>query len=516
MPQGVLGFQYEIEKTESGLTSLGGLPLAMDVAKAVGLADLADSEIGARRNSQGYTDAQFLMAGVLLQIAGGDCVDDLDRLEQDDGFSWLLRDVEIRGLPRAERRRLKHRWAKLKRSRAVPSPTAMREWLKTFHPEGLDEARKLWEEETGGKAFVPEPNDFLRGLWRINAGILAKLQKWSPETTATLDADATVLSCFKENAFSSYKGPPGYQPHNIWWAEQRYLTHTDFRDGNVPAGYEALRVFQEALGMLPEGIERVYYRADSASFQEELLQFLEQGKDPRFGRIGFAISVPICRELRAVLERVPEEAWQQLYVYSEAGERKESGYEWVEVDYVPGSVGRTKKGTFRFLATRELLSQGFLPGTPQQELPFPVTWKNNQSYKLHTVVTNLRPEEGWEGEDVLLWHRERCGKSEEVHAVLKHDLGGGKMPSKYFGSNAAWWWIAVLAHNLMGILKRVFLGGEWAERRFKALRFHLIHLPGRVLRHARGITLRLAAKARDLLDQLLTVRKAILAKASGA
>jgi hypothetical protein len=35
-------------------------------------------------------------------------------------------------------------------------------------------------------------------------------------------------------------------------------------------------------------------------------------------------------------------------------------------------------------------------------------------------------------------HRERCGKSEEAHSVLKEDLAGGQMPSNLFGANAAW------------------------------------------------------------------------------
>jgi hypothetical protein len=42
------------------------------------------------------------------------------------------------------------------------------------------------------------------------------------------------------------------------------VLHTEFRDGNVPAGYEQLRVFQEALEMLPEGVRKVYLRSDTA------------------------------------------------------------------------------------------------------------------------------------------------------------------------------------------------------------------------------------------------------------
>jgi len=53
------------------------------------------------------------------------------------------------------------------------------------------------------------------------------------------------------------------------------------------------------------------------------------------------------------------------------------------------------------------------------------------------MVTNM----GWEGERLIHWLHERCGKSEEIHAVMKDDLAGGKLPSDDFDENAAWRWI---------------------------------------------------------------------------
>jgi hypothetical protein len=47
------------------------------------------------------------------------------------------------------------------------------------------------------------------------------------------------------------------------------VTHTDFRDGNVPAGHEQLRVLQEALALLPEGVESVRLRSDTAGDHED-------------------------------------------------------------------------------------------------------------------------------------------------------------------------------------------------------------------------------------------------------
>jgi hypothetical protein len=51
------------------------------------------------------------------------------------------------------------------------------------------------------------------------------------------------------------------------------VLHSEFREGNVPAGYEPLRVFQQALDSLPPpGVEKVSLRADTAGYEWERLR----------------------------------------------------------------------------------------------------------------------------------------------------------------------------------------------------------------------------------------------------
>ena len=99
-------------------------------------------------------------------------------------------------------------------------------------------------------------------------------------------------------------------------------------------------------------------------------------------------------------------------------------------------------------------------------------------------------------------------QGEEVHDVLKSDLAGGRLPSGLFGANAAWWAIAVLAFNLNSAMKRLVLGGQWVSRRLKGVRFALIALPGRVVRHARRLIIRLA-RGHPSYDLLLRARQRI-------
>jgi hypothetical protein len=108
------------------------------------------------------------------------------------------------------------------------------------------------------------------------------------------------------------------------------------------------------------------------------------------------------------------------------------------------------------------------------------------------------------GNELIRWHRQRCGDSEQAHAVLKDDLAGGRLPSQYFGANAAWWQIVILAYNLQVLMQRQLLGGSWATKRLKAVRFAIINLAGRVVYHARRLSIRLPAAHQNYSGEALS------------
>jgi hypothetical protein len=99
---------------------------------------------------------------------------------------------------------------------------------------------------------------------------------------------------------------------------------------------------------------------------------------------------------------------------------------------------------------------------------------------------------------LIAWHREKAGTIELVHDVIKNELGGGVLPSKYFGAHAAWLRLAVIAHNVLTALKRLALPAELLTARPKRLRFLIFNTPGRLVHHARRLLLRLAALAEGI------------------
>ena len=110
MAQGQLQFQYEQEKRESGMTALAGLPVYLDLARVMGLGRAIERHLHVRDGGQGWSDAQVVMSLILLNLAGGGCVDDLRVVEGDEGFCRVMRRVELHGLKRRERRELERRW----------------------------------------------------------------------------------------------------------------------------------------------------------------------------------------------------------------------------------------------------------------------------------------------------------------------------------------------------------------------------------------------------------------------
>jgi len=498
MSQGVLGFKYEEEKRDTGMTGLAGLPVYLDLMHAMGLPELIGRHLQVKQ--RGWTDAQMVLSLILLNIAGGDCVEDLGKVQKDDGFCRILRRVAQQGMKRLERREMERRWRK-ESWRSVPSASAAFRYLSAFHDLGQEGKRKE------GKAFIPVPNGHLLGLGKVNQGMAAFMQKRDLQKIATLDQDATLVETAKRDALFSYQGFKSYQPLNTWWAEQQMVLHTEFRDGNVPAGYEQLRVLKESLSLLPEGVEQVRLRSDTAGYQHSLLRYCEQGEDRRFGRIEFAVGADVTPEFKkAVLTEVGDQDWQPIYREFD-GKRMQTNQEWAEVCFVPNAMGHRKDGhVYRYLAIREPMGSMDLPGMPQQSFPFPTLQMDLQHYKLFGLVTNM----DWEGERLIHWHRERCGKSEEAHSVMKGDFAGGKLPSGDFGENAAWWWIMILAMNFHTIMKRLVLGGSWASRRMKAIRFSLINIPGRIVERSRELIIRLV-KGHPAIELYLEARRRIKA-----
>ena len=150
---------------------------------------------------------------VLLNVAGGESVSDLNVLEGDEGLGRLLRRMETHGMRRCEREAMEQRW-RVGRQRSVPSASAVFRYLDEFHDAGEEAKRE------SGRAFIPAATEGLRGLNRVNADMVAFVQRHIRQSCATLDPvsstgqamDATLVETHKQQAQYCYERYKAYQP----------------------------------------------------------------------------------------------------------------------------------------------------------------------------------------------------------------------------------------------------------------------------------------------------------------
>ena len=282
--------------------------------------------------------------------------------------------------------------------------------------------------------------------------------------------------------------------------------HSEFRDGNVNAGYEQLRVLKDSLQHLPSGVSKVMMRSDSAGYQKDLSRYCAEGRDERFGVIEFCVGVGMP-EFKAAVKEV-EEDLHDLHGTDEE-HRGRTGQQYAEVCYVTVWTGYSKNSPdYRFIAIREPLRNPRL--FDMEELPVPTMQMGDGTwYKVPGVVTNR----DLPGDELIRWYRRRCGKGDKSHSVLKEDLAGGRLPSGKFGSNAAWWAIAVLAFNLNSAMKRLVLGGAVGEQASEGGALWNYQSCCRVVRNARKLIIRLA-RGHPSYDLLVSARQRIAALAN--
>ncbi|MGH9451294.1 MAG: IS1380 family transposase [Terriglobia bacterium] len=443
-------FEIDPEPLPEVLTALGGMPLVVQTFRSLGLPGSVRGHVQIKERDRGYDEATFVESFVILNAAGGECVDDFKRLREDPGLKEMI-------------------------GHELPSAEAARQFLNAFHQEEkIEEAKQ--QRLPGQIAYIPEEAQPLEGLGRVNRDLVERFGARCPhQRIATVDQDATIIESHKQQALPTYEGVRGYQPMLAVWAETGLVLADQFRDGNVPAQMEPLEVAQRAFAALPGTVTECYYRGDSACHERGLVNWLrdEQREGGPQGKIGFAISARMSEALHRAIVSIPEVEWK-LYPQGSGEEIRECA----EIPFVPGEKSEHKDSQpLRYVAVRVRKRQGEL-------------FADGSAVRHFAVLSNLWE---WKPEKLIAWHREKAGTVEMVHDVLKNELAAGVVPSKYFGANAAWLRLAALAHNVLVALKRLALPAEVLSARPKRLRFLYLHTAGRVICHARKTLLRLAA-----------------------
>lgn len=450
-----LAFSVQLEARDDSMTPRAGLPLALGALRKFGLEEML-TRLLPRRGPRGSPPWQKALDLILMLIAGGDRIADIEPLRADLGLTRLL-------------------------GRGPASESALLTFLHGFHDDALIEQARA-RLAPGAKACIPDESGKLKALGQANIDFIRRIGSQLAASRATLELDASIVESSKQEATAHYKEGRGYQPVFVTWAETDLIVHDQFRDGNVPAGMGNLPIIQRSFAALPKTVTERLLRADSACYETPVLAWLndEQRKDGPQGPIGFTISADMSVQLRAKCEAL-HDAKPGTQEATDPGWRRleERAHELVDV----GEVEFTTEGQPK---TAVPLRYIVLRLTPRQ---LDLTGQSQPARYL-AVVTNRH---GLSHAGVVRWHWRKAGGIELVHDVLKNELGLGVLPCGRFGANAAWSRLNVLAHNLLSAMKQLLLPASLEAARPKKLRYLLFNIAGRIVSHANKLVLRVSA-----------------------
>lgn len=416
-------FGFKLERTAETLTAHGGLALLAEFNHGLGVCGLADRHLPGPGSNRGYAPSVFVDRLILMLQAGGRSLEDLRELTREAGLLRLLgREV-------------------------IPDPDTLGDWL-----------RRMGDPQTGQAGLV--------GLGQVRDELTARLLRRDGHTTYTVDADATLVVGEKRDAQWSYKGVRGYRPMLGFLFETPLCLVDEFREGNVSPGAGPLEFYRQCRARMPVGKRLARYRADSASYQAELINELEADQ------VRWAITADQDVAVKAVIAGLPPEAWQE----------PETGCGYQVADAV--HTMQATKAAFRLSIKREERPQGDL--FEQATGP----------YAYHVVASNW-PEEEKTAHEVLVWHNQR-GQAENFNKELKNGLGLEQLPCGESWANAVFFRIGVLAYNLFIGFKRLACPASWASQTIATVRWKLVQVAGRILRHAGHVVLRLVLDAEAL------------------
>jgi hypothetical protein len=321
-----------------------------------------------------------------------------------------------------------------------------------------------------------------RGLARIRAARAhARARAWAvgahpdPELLV-IDADATLVTAhsdLKEGAEGTYRHTFGFHPLLAYLdrgqAPGEPLAGV-LRPGNASAGSaeDLIELVDLALAQLPRSAadQPILVRSDSAGASTRLAWHLRERA------VGFSLGMPIDQHVREAILAQPERAWTPAI---DADGQPRTGAEvceltgWIDLHRWPDGT--------RVLCRRE-------DAHPGAQLRF----TDLDGHRFQVFVTD-QPD--GDLTCLELRHRQRARVEDRIRAAKATGLRN--LPFDSWRRNQIWLELVLAAQDLLCWTQALLVDGALALAEPKALRYRLLHLAARIVRHARRVVLRLQA-----------------------
>jgi hypothetical protein len=255
---------YEIAERARGV-SAGAIGAMLLLARRVGLVEAINGRLHLLKRHVPYHESDHVLNIALNILAGGTCLEDIERQRNDGAF------LDALGAQR------------------IPDPTTARDFCRRFWPWHI-------------KVLMDAINEVRLGIW--------KLQPAAFFEEAVIDADGTLAATYgqcKEGMDISYKGQWGYHPLLVSLANTGEALYLVNRRGNRPSHEGAAEWLDRAIALCRRGgFRRVRLRGDT--------DFTQAGELDRWDADGveFVFGIDAMANLRQIADKLPETAWKPL------------------------------------------------------------------------------------------------------------------------------------------------------------------------------------------------------------
>jgi len=284
-----------------------------------------------------------------------------------------------------------------------------------------------------------------------------------------LDIDATLVTAHseKEGAAGTYKGGFGFHPLLCFETSGGEALAGILRPGNAGSNTAAdhIAVLERALAQLPAGTANrgTLVRCDSGGATHDFLAAVAARE------LCFSVGYEISERVRAAILALPESSW------------------------VPALDAEGCKRDGAWVAELALDLSAWPEGTRalcRRERPHPgaqLSFTDADGHRFQVVLTNQRGNRLARLEQV---HRQRAAIEDAIRCGKASGLRN--LPFRSWEMNAVWLELVLMGSDLLAWTKRLLLRGtQLATCEPKRLRYRLLHVAGRIVRHARRVCLRL-------------------------
>ena len=473
--------QARVGAPDLALTPKAGMAAITELCDRLGVIEALDAAVGpVKQRNRGYGAGELLAGIAAAQLAGEDFLVGLDRQRADTAGQQL---APVPGLSSTTAAGLARR-------------ITARQWTAVEHGVAAVTGRML--------ALLPAPR----------AAALT-------EGPVTIDLDATDVEVYgrkKRGVAYNHQGQRVGRPHVATWAETETVLAADLGSGTDDPRASAPDLLRRALAGLPERARaggRVAMRADAGYFAGQLARAAHDE------HVAFAIGAKRIAPLWRLLDGISEDDWTGA-IDMDGAQVTVASY---RPDWWPAStsllIRRVKLAPEQVSAdSRSRRRRTLHPG--QRALPIPELASADAIYGYSFILTNLDVSAPGKAAAAEHWYRHRT-TIENIFRDSKHGAALRHLPSGYVKVNTAWMWGALLAASMAAWLHQLTAatrgqtileghGVRGGKAMIATLRRRLIAVPGRLIRHAHHLTLRLPP-GHSLLPEVLARLRALPATA---